>query len=400
MRDARVESMFKAGSLTLFRVRGVPIRAHWTLLLIVPYLAIALSLQFRSIAELAGVPDQGLVMPPLLWGIVLALALFASITLHELAHSVVALRFGGSVRSITLMLVGGVSQMSQIPRRPSQEALMAAVGPATSLGLGGLLYVAYAASRGARPDVQMALFYLAAMNLTLGLFNLLPAFPMDGGRVLRAVLASRRSRERATQIAGAIGKFCAFLLGALGLWAGNLLLMLVAVVVYSGAQGEIVQERMHVGLEGLRVADLLPRTRQPAPVITTAQSLGDALSRMRELDRLELLVLDVLGAPVTVLHAGDVAALRVDARASMTVGELSAKLPVRHVLVPRDIRANYALTRAAEAGVDYLVVIDPGADGPTQLIGLIAAEDIARISMLQALAKQGAASSPIASVAA
>jgi Zn-dependent protease len=194
MRDAQVESMFKAGSLTLFRVRGVPIRAHWTLLLIVPYLAIALSLQFRSIAELAGVPDQGLVMPPLLWGIVLALALFASITLHELAHSVVALRFGGSVRSITLMLVGGVSQMSQIPRRPSQEALMAAVGPATSLGLGGLLYVAYAASRGARPDVQMALFDLAAMNLTLGLFNLLPAFPMDGGRVLRAVLASRMSR--------------------------------------------------------------------------------------------------------------------------------------------------------------------------------------------------------------
>lgn len=400
MPDARVATMFKSGSVTLFRVRGVPIRAHWTLLLIIPYLAIALSIQFRSIAELAGVSHQGLTVPPLVWGIVLALGLFASVTLHELAHSFVALRFGGSVRSITLMLVGGVSQLSRAPRRPFQEAVMAAVGPATSFGLGGLLYLAYAASRGARPDLQMALFYLAAMNLTLGLFNLLPAFPMDGGRVLRAVLASRMRRERATQIAGTIGKLCAIVLGGLGIWAGNLLLMLVAVVVYSGAQAEIVQERLHVGLEGLRVDDLLRRTRPPIPVIAAGQSLGDALSRMRELDCLELVVLDALGAPMTVLHVSDVAAVPVDARVLMTVGELAARIPVRHVLVSGDASANDALTHAAEAGADYLIVIDPGADRANRLIGLIAAEDIARISMFQALARQGSPSSAAASFAA
>ena len=392
--------MFKAGAITLFRVRGVPIRAHWTLLLIIPYLAIALSVQFRAIAGLAGVPQEGLVVPPLLWGIVLALALFASITLHELAHCLVALRFGGSVRSITLMVVGGASQLSRIPRRPYQEGLMAAVGPATSLGLGGLLYLAYAASRGARPDLQMALFYVAAMNLTLGLFNLLPAFPMDGGRVLRAVLASRLSHERATQIAGTIGKVSAFILGGLGIWAGNLLLMLVAVVVYSGAKGEMVQERLHAELEGLRAVDLLPHARQPAPVIATELSLGDALSRMRELDRVELLVLDAPGSPLTVLHVGDVAGLPANARAHTTVGELSARLPVRHVVVPSDASADDAVTRAAEAGADYIVVIDPGADRASQLVGLIAAEDIARIATFQALAKQVGSRSSAASLAA
>jgi Zn-dependent protease/CBS domain-containing protein len=400
MMDARTSSMFQAGSLTLFRVRGVPIRAHWTLLLIVPYLAIALSIQFRAIAELAGVPQEALLLPPLIWGIVLALALFASVTLHELAHSFVALRFGGSVRSITLMLVGGVSQLGRIPRRPYQEAIMAALGPATSLVLGGLLYMTYAASSDARPDLRMALFYLAAMNLTIGLFNLLPAFPMDGGRVLRAVLATRLSRERATQIAGAVGKICAFVLGVLGLWTGNLLLILIAVVVYSGAQGEILQERVRVGLEGLRAIDLLPRIKRPVPVVAAARLLGDALARMSELDRLELIVVDDLGTPVTVFRAEDLAGVPVDARWSTTLGDLLARLPVRHVVAPRDLSANDALARAADAGAEYVVVIDPGAERPSQLVGLVAAEDIARISKLQALAKQTGPRSPAASFAA
>lgn len=87
--------MFQHGSLRLFSVRGVPIRAHWTLLLILPYLALVLSVQFRSVASLAGVEDAHLLLPPLIWGAVLALGLFASITLHELAHTIAAIRFGG-----------------------------------------------------------------------------------------------------------------------------------------------------------------------------------------------------------------------------------------------------------------------------------------------------------------
>src|SRR5512140_1362263 len=159
MPHARPAFMFQQGSLRLFSVRGVPIRAHWTLLLILPYLAFVLSIQFRSVASLAGVEDAHLLLPPLIWGAVLALGLFASITLHELAHTVAAVRFGGRVRSITLMLLGGVSQLVRAPRRPAHEAIMAALGPATSLGLGGLLYLAYVNSGAWPPDVQMGLFY-------------------------------------------------------------------------------------------------------------------------------------------------------------------------------------------------------------------------------------------------
>src|SRR5262245_40479146 len=114
--------MFQRGSVTLFRVRGVPIRAHWTLLLIVPYLAFALSARFGALAERAGVSTGAVVLPPVVWGVVLALALFASVAVHELAHVWVAKRHGARVQGVTLMLLGGVSHVSRMPPRPSAEA--------------------------------------------------------------------------------------------------------------------------------------------------------------------------------------------------------------------------------------------------------------------------------------
>ncbi len=380
--------MFQHGSLTLFRIRGVPIRAHWTLLLILPYLAFVLSLQFRAVAHLAGVAHEELLLPPLVWGVLLAVGLFASITLHELAHTFAAIRFGGSVRSITLMLVGGVSQIARAPRRASQEAIMAAVGPVTSLALGGLFLLGYMHAGAAPADLQMGLFYLAAANLTLGIFNLVPAFPMDGGRLLRAALALRLSRERATRIAASVGKVCAIGLGALGLWSANVLLMLIAVFVYTGASGEIMHERIRGALEGLRVVDLLPLLRRPLPLVASTELLASVLPRMRELDRLELVVVDPLGAPLAVLQAGDLAGVSASERWAITVGELARRLPRRHVVVPWDVSANDAIERAAEAAAEFVIVVDPRAERPNDMIGLVAAADIARMVQLQLLAAQ------------
>lgn len=385
--DAADRCMFQQGSLTLFRVRGVPIRAHWTLLLILPYLAFVLSLQFRAVAHLAGVANEQLLLPPLVWGVVLAVALFASITLHELAHTFAAMRFGGSVRSITLMLLGGVSQLARPPRRASHEAIMVAVGPVTSLVLGGVFLLAYV-HVAAPADVQMGLFYLAAANLTLGIFNLVPAFPMDGGRLLRAALALKLPRERATRIAASVGKLCAIWLGVLGLWSANVLLMLVAVFVYTGASAEVTQERIRGALEGLRVVDLLPLLRRPLPLVASNELLATVLPRMRELDRLELVVVDAMGAPIAVLQAGDLAGVSGSERWAVTVGELARRLPQRHVIVPWDVSANDAIERAAEATATYVIVLDPRAEAPNDLIGLVAAEDIARMVKLQLLAAQ------------
>ncbi|MBS1119463.1 MAG: protease [Deltaproteobacteria bacterium] len=388
MPDAHDLSMAQQRSLTLFRVRGVPIRAHWTLLLIIPYLALVLSTEFRSVAELAGVANAQLMVPPLVWGALLALGLFASILLHELAHTFAAIRFGGRVKSITLMLLGGVSQLARSPRRSRDEAIMAAVGPATSLALGGLLYLGYASSGAWPADLQMGLFYLAATNVMLGVFNLLPAFPMDGGRLLRAVLAIKVGRERATNIAARIGRWCAILMGVLGLWSSNFMLMLIAVFVYAGASGEVMQERVRAALEGMRVVDLLPVLRRPLPMVASHQPLDRVVQRMRDLDRLELIVVDLQGMPLGVIQANDFELVPQGERSAVTVGELVSRLPVRQVSVPSDVSANDAIDRAAEAGAEFVLVVDPDVEPPNDLVGMVAAADISRMVTLMLLSKR------------
>jgi Zn-dependent protease len=362
-------------SVTLFHVRGVPIRAHWTLLLVIPYLAVVLSSQFDSIAVLAGVDPARLVLPPIVWGALLALALFASVAVHELAHTLLAIRYGGRVRSITLMLVGGVSQLSYEPRRPRDEAIMAAAGPATSLGLGAALAI-LSALFGGGADLQMTLFYLGAMNISLGLFNLLPAFPLDGGRVLRAVLAVKLERRRATQIAVTIGKLAALALGFIAITQFNLLLGLVAVFVYSGAAAESADEITDV-LMPLHMRDLLPEHRA-VPVIDAAGHLDDATRRMAELDRLELVVTDSRG-PIAVVEADDVPRLA-RSHASWPLESLASQLPARFTIVSQDDSANAALEAAAENNAGYVVVVAP----PATVVGLIGPSDITRAIKLRA----------------
>ncbi|RKG56998.1 site-2 protease family protein, partial [Corallococcus exercitus] len=136
------------------------------------------------------------------WGLAVAVGLFVSVLLHEMAHTFYALRHGGEVHGITLMIVGGVSELAQVPKRPRDEALMALVGPLTSLGLAALLgAVTWGVHGLGLFQVQFALFTLAMLNAVLGVFNLLPAFPMDGGRIVRAALTPRLGMVRATKVA-------------------------------------------------------------------------------------------------------------------------------------------------------------------------------------------------------
>jgi Zn-dependent protease len=375
--------MFAERSLTLFRIRGVPIRAHWTLLLILPYLALVLSLQFPEVAKLAGVADAKLVLPPFVWGALLAIGLFASVLLHELAHTLVALRFGGRVHSITLMLVGGVSQLSRAPQKPRDEALMAAVGPATSLVLGVLLYLAFASAAGAPVDLQMGLFYLAAMNLTLGLFNLVPAFPLDGGRILRALLAARLGREHGTTIAAGVGRIFGVLIGALGVWSMNFLLMIVAVFIYLGARDEAAAERMRAAMLGRRIADLIPRTLG-VPTVGAAESLMHTVRRMQELESLELVVLDEAGSPINVITANDLDTAAPVAWGS-PVGMLAARLPIRFVTITLDAPAAEVAEAAAEVGAGYMLVKD---SRTRAIVALLAVQDLAKMIALQQIANR------------
>ncbi len=372
---ARSPAMYERGSVTLCHFRDVPIRAHWTLLLILPYLAAVLSVQFDSVAGIAGVQHARLTLPPLIWGAILALGLFASVALHEVGHTVVAIRFGGRVRSITLMLLGGVSHITRMPRRPLYAGLMALAGPAVSLALGAFCLILYRMLAGPA-DLKMGLFYLGYMNVVLGVFNLVPAFPMDGGRILRALLASRMGASRATQLAARVGRAAAIVMGLLGLWSANFLLLMIAVFVYFGASAEASGERVRTALDGLRIADLVPLIRRPPAMISQDALLAEVLPQMHEAGRLDLVVTDAEHAPINVIQAADLISLDAEERQRLHVRDVLPRFGSRHITVPWDANASEVLERAAEERAPYVIVSDPAKASGHGLVGLLAAGDI------------------------
>lgn len=221
-------------SYNLGTVWGIPIKIHISLIIILPLLAI----QFQSI--------------------LIPVLLFASVALHELGHSYVARKKGAYVQEIMLMMLGGVAKIADMPKRPSDEVKMAIAGPLVSLAIGGIA-LALAFLLGG--ILTRTLFSVGVINLSLGLFNLIPAFPMDGGRVLRAGLAIKKGRIEATRIAAGVGKVCAVLFGIYGLTHGQPILVLIAIYIYTTGSKEY---RMVLMQEG-QYAGPFAQPREPRP---------------------------------------------------------------------------------------------------------------------------------------
>jgi Zn-dependent protease len=185
------------------------------------------------------------------------------VVLHELGHALTARRYGVPTQDITLLPIGGVARMQRIPEQPGQELLIALAGPAVNLAIAGLLYGGFGVRFPAgADDVQHlveAQFWpkILEVNVFLAAFNLLPAFPMDGGRVLRALLAMRLPYARATRLAASVGQFMAIGFGLLGLSGGSPLLLLIALFVWIGAEAEAAQVEERVALKDVRVRDAM-----------------------------------------------------------------------------------------------------------------------------------------------
>lgn len=215
------------GSLFTVSLVGVPVRFHFTFVLLAVFL-VAIGLEGPSGAEAA----------------IYVLALFVCILLHELGHAIVARRYGIRTHEIVLFPIGGVARLERNPK-PHEELWIALAGPVVNIVLAGLLIAAAAWISGTvdwdsvfqRKDGSL-LGQVAAGNIVLALFNLLPAFPMDGGRVLRAMLALRMGEDNATALAARSGRALAILMGLFGLISGNFLLVFVAFFVYLGAAQE------------------------------------------------------------------------------------------------------------------------------------------------------------------
>lgn len=171
------------------------------------------------------------------YGVLFLLAVFGSVLLHELGHALTARRYGIRTRRIVLSPIGGIAQLEGMPRRPRQELAVALAGPAVNFVLAAGLWLVLPLFASA-PFVFELLGGVLVANLMLGTFNLLPAFPMDGGRALRAFLAERKGSLQATEIAARVGRVLAVAMGIAGLWWGNLVLTLVAAFVWFAAGAE------------------------------------------------------------------------------------------------------------------------------------------------------------------
>ncbi len=269
----------------------IPIKLDVTLLIVIPLFAWLIGSQIADSITLlnttlgAGITPGNVVSTHWPWvlGTVAAFGLFASVILHELGHALVALRYGMSIDGITLWLFGGVAQLTSQPTEWRHELTVALAGPAVSIALGVLSYLVMLVMPQHVDPGRFLFGYLAVMNLALAAFNLLPGFPMDGGRVLRAVLARNRPFAQATQIAAEVGKSVAMFLGLLGVLQFNLLLIGIAFVIYIGAASEARQTMLEAAFEGITVRNLMTpaadlHTVAPETTITT---LLDQMFRQR-----------------------------------------------------------------------------------------------------------------------
>jgi Zn-dependent protease len=228
------------------RFAGIDVYLHTTFFLLIGWIGLTYWLQENSIAAVVG-------------GVGFILALFASVVLHEYGHALTARRYGVKTRDITLYPIGGVASLERIPEEPRQELWVALAGPAVNVIIAIFLFTWLAFTSGLEPLTSLSmtsgsfLERLALTNLFLVGFNLLPAFPMDGGRVLRSLLAMRLEYTQATQIAASIGQGMAFIFGFVGLFR-NPFLLFIAFFVWIGAQNEAQSVRLRSALHGIPVS--------------------------------------------------------------------------------------------------------------------------------------------------
>lgn len=317
--------------------------------------------------------------------VVTSLLFFVSVLLHELGHSLVALRFNLPVKSITLYIFGGVSEITSEPKNPLEEFVVAFVGPLTSLVLAAFFYLVELVFKDVAPIFAMAK-YLAFINAVLGVFNLIPGFPLDGGRVFRAIVwAITRNLRKATEIAGYLGHAIAFLFILLGVWLlfqGNWIngvwIAFIGWFLENAVVGQVQQQRTHDLLAGHTVDQIMSQTCVMAAGDISLQELVDQYV----LDR---------GERCMVIMQGDRAAgfltlhniREVSRERWMTTPASQVMTPIDQVKVTSPKAGLVqALEQMGADGVNQLPVIEDG-----QVAGMLRREDI--VNYLRTLRKLG-----------
>ncbi|BBF94741.1 site-2 protease family protein [Blastochloris tepida] len=350
-------------SIPIGTIAGTVVRVHLTFLILLAWIGIAGYAAGGSAEALAS--------------LTFIVLLFACVVAHEFGHIFAARRYGIRTPDVTLLPIGGVASLERIPEKPSEELLVALAGPAVNLVIGIVLMVAMGSVTDLShlANIENAgtslVARLAAANLFLAVFNMIPAFPMDGGRVLRALLASRMGYARATATAASVGQGVAYLLGFLGLFF-NPLLIFIAIFVYLAATAEAQDVALRDATRGLPVA---------AAMITKFESLLPNATVDRAVDELirtsqkEFPVVDGAGRlRGLVTREAMVAALR-EGGGTTPVIEVMIEFPVVHCRAPLEA----ALQRLRQAQAPALGVVDD--EG--RLVGLVTPENVGEMMLIR-----------------
>jgi Zn-dependent protease/CBS domain-containing protein len=370
--------MFR-GSLVLGAIRGIPIRIHFTWLIIFGLLSWSLASGYFP----QRYPDLPITA---YWikAIIAALFLFGSVLVHELMHALMAQHLRVPIAGITLFALGGVSEMQQEPPSPSAEFKIAIVGPLASLVLAGVFWLIWHALEREGPDPSFAAIalYLVGLNTVVAVFNLLPAFPLDGGRVLRAIIwGITKNLRKATYLATRVGRVFAYILisvGALSLFAGagfqGVWMALIGFFLLQGAQASYTQVLLKEALAGIAVRDIM---------VKDVVSVPPGLS-VRALIERYFLTHGYGGFPVVengqvsgIVSLGDVKRVPPEDYDRLTVREVMIPLTERLTIAPEE-DVSLALQRMAEEELGRLIVMQRG-----RMLGLVTKTGLSRFLQMK-----------------
>jgi Zn-dependent protease/CBS domain-containing protein len=365
------------GSFTIGKFSSIEVRVHWTFLLLLAFFAF---IGYQASGSLLGALTATLVI----------VALFICVLLHEFGHSLVAQRLGLKIHSITLLPLGGVSNLESLPEKPSDEVKITVAGPLVNVVLAPIFF-GVGLLLGAVPrvpgdpfmsigSVGQFFFYLGYLNVVLAVFNLLPAFPLDGGRILRALLATRLGAVRATDISSIVGQIFAAAFFLIGLLGGNFLLALVAVFIFFGATGEAQMVRQRELTRGLSVSDVMG-TRSHTETVTPYHTFGQVLDMVIHGYQEDFPVVDESGKLVGMITRDEIMTAAHSPERYSSVRELM-KTNVPTISSQADLFEE-GLPILQQSGLRALPVTENG-----ELVGMLTIEDVGQASLLGPLPRE------------
>jgi len=373
------------GSYRIGRIFEIPILIHYTFLLVIPLFAWIIGSQITHTID----PNNGIIMVPIdgtlitsgympyVLGAIISLGLFFGVLVHELAHSLVARRKGIAIHSITLMIFGGIATMEEGIPDPKAELPMAIVGPIASLIFGVICYAIMFVTPTfiTNPPVAGVVIFIAGylgfLNIILCFFNLIPAFPMDGGRVLRAWLAGRMPLHKATQIAADIGKGFAILFAIVGLYYFEPFLILIALFIYIGANMESMAVKYSHVLQDVTVGSMMSA---PVTTVGPTQPVSEVITMMYSSKHLGFPVVD-RGTLVGMITLADVNRMHSIDREALQVRDIMTK---DLITLPPDAPVIEAFRLMSSKNIGRIPIMQDDA-----IVGIVTRTDILKVTELK-----------------